>query len=205
LGLNGNNVVLLENYISALRSGHIRLSDMEDELVWKKNHLGSYTPKFGYITLNMELLQQKPSWWWRGLRKLKFPPKAKIFLWAALNDKIPTWDNLSKRQIEGPGRFPLCQNSNESTLHILISCPFAKKVWTETSTNLRQRCDWDEISLELAWKAWIRDPSHKELKALPLLISWGIWLARNAIIFKEKASIPEAIAAQSLSILSHFP
>jgi hypothetical protein len=29
--------------------------------------------------------------------------------------------------------------------------------------------------------------------------------SQNAVIFKEKASIPEAIAAQSLSILSHFP
>jgi hypothetical protein len=70
---------------------------MEDELVWKKDPLGSYTPKFGYIALNIDLFQQNPSWWWRGLWKLKCPQKAKIFLWADLNDKIPTWDNLRRR------------------------------------------------------------------------------------------------------------
>jgi hypothetical protein len=128
--------------------------------------------------LNIDLFQQNPSWWWRGLWKLKCPQKAKIFLWAALNDKIPTWDNLRRRQIEGSGRCSLCQNENESTFHILISCPFSKKVWTETSSSLRKRCIWDGNTLELAWKVWIRDPRNKEIKALPLLISWGIWLAR---------------------------
>jgi hypothetical protein len=59
--------------------------------------------------------------------------------------------------------------------------------------------------LELAWKNWSRDPRNKELKALPILISWGIWLAWNATIFKETTSILEVIATQILSILSHFP
>jgi hypothetical protein len=59
--------------------------------------------------------------------------------------------------------------------------------------------------LEQAWKASIHDPRFKELKSLPLIISWGIWLARDAAIFKDKASLLERIIAQSLTILSHFP
>jgi hypothetical protein len=64
------------------------------------------------------------------------------------------------------------------------------KVWTETSNSLRKNCIWIGDSLEMAWKNWTGDPRNKEIKALPLLLSWGIWLARNAKIFKEKASIP---------------
>ena len=128
-----------------------------------------------------------------------------MYMWAALNNRILTWDNLSRHQIEGPGRCSLCKNANESTFHILISCPFSKKVWTKNSSSLRRRCIWTGDTLELAWKNWFRDPRNKELKALPLLINWGILLARNATISKEKASIPEVIATQSLSIPSHFP
>jgi hypothetical protein len=179
LGLNGVYADLLRNYILALRRGHIRLTDREDELVWQKDPLGSYTPKSGYIALNIDPIQQNPRWWWKGLWKLKCPQKAKIYMWAALNNRIPTWDNLNRRQIEGPGRCSLCKNANESTFHILISCPFSKKVWTETSSSLRQRCIWTGDTLELAWKNWSRDPRNKEIKALPLLISWGIWLAQE--------------------------
>jgi ribonuclease HI len=205
LGLNGIHADLMRNYIVALRRGHIRLTDRDDELVWKKDPIGFYTPKAGYIALNIDPLQQNPKWWWKGLWKMKCPQKAKIFMWAALNNRIPTWEVLIKRQIEGPGRCALCKNANESTFHILITCPFTMKVWTETSSSLRKICIWNGDSLELAWKNWTCDPRNKEIKSLPLLISWGIWLARNARIFKEKASIPEVIVAQSLSILSHFP
>jgi hypothetical protein len=107
LGLNGASANLLETYISSLRRGHIRLSDKEDELVWKKDPLGSYTPKSGYIALNIDPIQQNPRWWWKGLWKLKCPQKSKIYMWAALNNRIPTWDNLSRCQIEGPGRCSL--------------------------------------------------------------------------------------------------
>jgi len=64
MGLTGNCVVLYENYIAALQRGHIHILDMEDELFWKKYPLGYYTPKYGYVSLNIDLLQKNPSWWW---------------------------------------------------------------------------------------------------------------------------------------------
>jgi hypothetical protein len=105
----------------------------------------------------------------------------------------------------GQGWCPLCKAKNESIAHLLIFCPFSRKVWNETTALLRQPCDWSDPSLEMTWKNWLQDPAHKKIKAFPLLISWGIWLARNSTIFKEKATVPEIIAATSLSILAHFP
>jgi hypothetical protein len=82
VGLFGALATQYNNYITTLQVGHIRLTDREDELVWKKDPSGTYTPKLGYIALNLDLFQQNPSWWWRGLWKLKCPQKSKIFLWA---------------------------------------------------------------------------------------------------------------------------
>jgi hypothetical protein len=36
------------DYIRALKLGHIRITEREDELVWKHNPHGIYTPKAGY-------------------------------------------------------------------------------------------------------------------------------------------------------------
>jgi hypothetical protein len=60
-------------------------------------------------------------------------------------------------------------------------------------------------SLEQAWKNWLQENRHKELKALPPIVFWGIWLARNSTTFQEKDTAPEITTAQSLSIISHFP
>jgi hypothetical protein len=126
----------LTNYIDALKRSHIKLTNREDELVWKKNPTGLYTPKAGYISLNLSL-HQLPKWWGKSLWKQKFPQKEKIFMWASLNNRIPTWENLNKRKIEGPGRCTLCKKANETTPHLLLTCPFTAKVWVETSKSLK--------------------------------------------------------------------
>jgi ribonuclease HI len=64
---------------------------------------------------------------------------------------------------------------------------------------------WAGPSIEQAWKDWCADSSYRRVKSLPLIVAWGVWLARNSSIFKDKTPTPDIIAAQALSILSHFP
>jgi hypothetical protein len=141
----------LTNYIDALKRSHIRFTNIEDELVWKKNSTGLYTPKVGYIALNLPL-HQLPKWWWKSLWKQKCPQKAKIFMWAALNNQIPTWENLNKHKIKGPGRCTLCKIANETTPHLLLTRPFTVKVWAETSKILKHNFSWAGDSMESTWK-----------------------------------------------------
>jgi hypothetical protein len=49
---------------------HIHIVDKEDELVWKAASHGIYTPKLGYIQLNIEQHLREPSWWWKGTWKI---------------------------------------------------------------------------------------------------------------------------------------
>jgi hypothetical protein len=58
------------NYIIALKLVHIRIVDRKDELVWKYAPHGVYTPKLGYIQLNIDMYLRDPSWWWKGLWKV---------------------------------------------------------------------------------------------------------------------------------------
>jgi hypothetical protein len=50
-----------------------------------------------------EIEKGKKHWWWKPIWKLKYPLKAKIFLWLALSNKVLTWDNFKKRAWQGPG------------------------------------------------------------------------------------------------------
>ena len=108
---------------------------------------------------------------------------------------------MRKHQIEGPGWCTLCKGDIETIEHILISCPFTLKVWREAALFLRQQCEWNGKMLESTWKSWLLEASHKNLKSLPLIISWGVWLTRNRAIFHEKYMVAKLVAAKSLSIL----
>jgi hypothetical protein len=59
--------------------------------------------------------------------------------------------------------------------------------------------------VEEAWKDWLAQPLNRNIKALPLILNWGFGLARNAMIFQDKSSLPELLVSQGLSILEHFP
>jgi hypothetical protein len=119
--------------------------------------------------------------------------------------RLPTWDKMKLRGLEGSGWCPLCKGVEETNFHLSLACPFSQHTWLECSTSLQRYCKWQGQTIEEAWKQWLQDPKNNNIKSLPLLINWGVWLSRNSSIFKEKSSIPELIAAQSLSILSHFP
>jgi hypothetical protein len=61
------------------------------------------------------------------------------------------------------------------------------------------------ISLMKLLKSWISNPATSNYKALPLTIAWGIWIARNQLLFEDREIIPLKSAMQSINILSAFP
>lgn len=191
---------LWTNYIKALKISHIRIIDGEDELVTKHDPHGSYTLKMGYIQLNIAIHQREPSWWWRGLLKIRCPLKARIFMWCPIVNKVPTWDTMKRRQLEGPWGCSLCKVDEETETHLFVLCPFVKQLWQECSKKQGQDCIWQGPSIENAWRGWVSNAWNHSRKALLLILSWGARLARNTSIFLDKPTIPEIIAAQGFSI-----
>jgi hypothetical protein len=81
----------------------------------------------------------------------------------------------------GPGWCILCKDDEEIVPHLFLWCPFVKQIWSECSQALGQACVWLGQSIEEAWRTWVTNPSNNIIKALPLIINWGAWLARNAL------------------------
>ena len=56
-----------------------------------------------------------------------------------------------------------------------------------------------------AWDSWWVSYAEQNLKALPLLVIWGCWLARNRLLFDGMVSTPEVIGAMTIGLHSAFP
>jgi hypothetical protein len=61
---------------------------------------------------------------------------------------------------------------------------------------------WEGDSIEPDFKSWICNPTVKDIKALPIIAAWGIWLAQNHALFNNVIPSPIRCALQSLAILS---
>jgi len=205
LGLLDQEKAALAGYIRSLELSNLVLTDEEDSLVWEADPGGKYSPKAGYIFLSSDAEPRAQAWWWKSLWKLNCPAKTKLFMWCTLENKVPTWDNLQKRSFQGPGWCVLCKRAQESITHLFLSCSYSVDVWKECSTLVGRPCQWTGASIGDAWEDWWRRTTNQKLKYLPLLVIWGIWLARNKAIFNDRPSLPAITAAQSHGILKSLP
>eukprot|EP00253_Pinus_taeda_P008065 PITA_08065 len=205
LGIDLNWSIEWQSYTHELKRSNIRIKDHPDSLVWAHAETGLYSPKAGYNFLMKRKGWDPPGWWAKPLFKLKCPKKTRIFLWCALKRKIPTWEILQARFKQGPSRCPLCQDASESITHLLVECSFTRQVWVETKKLLNITSRWEGGDLIAAWEFWWSNYPEKNLRNLPPILCWGIWIARNRSIFNEKATPVEVIAIQSSAILASIP
>eukprot|EP00253_Pinus_taeda_P014847 PITA_14847 len=192
-------------FTQELSRSNVRIKDRPDQLVWAHADSGSYVPKAGYSFLMTKKGWEEPAWWAKLLWKLKCPKKSRLFFWCVLKEKAPTWDILQARFMQGPGRCPLCKNDSKSILHLFLNCPFTKKVWKEVQGLLRKHFRWEGASMMAAWELWWNQNSGGNLRNLPPIISWGVWIARNKSIFQDSSLSAETIAIQSSAIFLSIP
>lgn len=62
--------------------------------------------------------------------ELKLPPRIKQFFWLVLHQKLLINHERVRRNLAANGDYALCGCGNETVLHVLCDCSFAKKVWT---------------------------------------------------------------------------
>eukprot|EP00253_Pinus_taeda_P008879 PITA_08879 len=205
LGLNARWKNEWEGFIKELQRSNVRIKDEPDCLMWAQSKSGEYSPKDGYSFLMGKKGWGCLEWWVKDIWKLKCPAKARLFFWCILKRKVPTWETLQARFLAGPGRCPLCKTDEESISHLFNTCAFARKIWEEVMLLLKIKAQWGPDPLEAAWKKWWQSFPEGNLRNLPLIFAWGVWLARNKSLFQDKDVPPSVIATNITAIYSALP
>uniref|UniRef100_A0A0A8YCP8 Reverse transcriptase zinc-binding domain-containing protein n=1 Tax=Arundo donax TaxID=35708 RepID=A0A0A8YCP8_ARUDO len=145
---------------------------------------GSYTSKSAYNAFFLGSIKFAPWRTWKTWALLR----CKFFIWLAINNRCWTADRLAKRNLPHPAACPLCDQA-ESIQHILVSCVFARQVWT----IILQRLDLLSIAPQATarrfstwWSSAARGvpkEMRKGLNSLIILVVWELWKHRNDIVF----------------------
>eukprot|EP00253_Pinus_taeda_P030540 PITA_30540 len=193
------------SYIEELQRSNVRIKNDQDVLMWAQGKTGVYSPKDGYSFLMDKKGWAAPEWWSKNLWKLKCPLKSRTFLWCILKRKIPTWDILQARFFIGPGRCPLCKLDGETINHLFTSCAVSLRIWGELTGLLNLKAQWESIQLEEAWRNWWNKYPNGNLRNLPPIFFWGLWLARNKCLFQDLDISSTSVATNSAAIYSSIP
>lgn len=127
---------------------------------------------------------------WKAMWNLKVLGPIKHFLWSACQDLLPTRVNLIKRKIIEYASCSICEQHNETILHVLWYCPTARDVWGENTSPLRK---WAIVKNEDFWELWqsFVEKLLQQLLELVAIILLNLWLRQNNIVFDQKFDSPK--------------
>ena len=162
-----------------------------DRITWKFTKSGKYSSSSAY---NMQFLghtnSMMPSLVWKPWA----PPKCKIFSWLILQNRVWTADRLERRGWQNCGQCKLCNHAQETAAHLFFKCRYTKRIWSSLRDWIGLHdldpSTWDFLQ---SVKEWWNNVIHKKganrkaLASLAMLVSWEIWLERNARVFQNKA------------------
>jgi hypothetical protein len=109
-------------------------------------------------------------------------------MWLVEHNRCWISNSLAKHGMDHPEHCPLCDQHEESTNHLLVSCVFVRQFWEE----LLRAADFQELvpQTEVVFKNWWRlsnqrvdGQARKGFNSLVILGAWVIWKLRNGCVF----------------------
>ncbi|KAK9043964.1 hypothetical protein V6N11_072287 [Hibiscus sabdariffa] len=165
-----------------------------DELVWRCDNTGNYTPKSGYKLLMEMTIDQhiSDSWtrsslffyFFRALWGLSMPAKCKIFNWRLMHNYIPTYANLQQRTLQVRNTCPLCENAADTTSHFMFSCPSTMQILA--SVGLPPAPAIHNSEFRESFATWFLQGDSR-CQPLTAVTYWAIWYARNKLVHEGSA------------------
>lgn len=63
---------------------------------------------------------------------------------------------------------------------------------------------WQRDLVDQCLKVWLSQPEAKQIKSLPLIVVWSVWLARNRALFNDSLNPVQVTVPNSLAIMEAF-
>jgi hypothetical protein len=138
---------------------------LEDVLAWQPERSGIFTVKSAYKLAFNELpaqcefgsssvtpLGEDPCW--SKIWKSSVQPKVKTFAWKVASNALATESNKRRRNMKVTGLCNICSLEMEDTMHALVRCPHAHRLW-----NVMRDC-WhipSEADFRISSLKWFRE------------------------------------------------
>jgi hypothetical protein len=155
---------------------HFPLTDQQD--IWNSIR-GTFSPSRAYkFLIGHRKVHQAYKWLWSCFCQ----PKHKVFFWLLLKDRLSTRDILRRKnmQLESYNCVRCSLNTEETSNHLFLSCPFAKECWNSISISFQSNITSTETVLEIRAQS-----NNRFFMISAILMSRAIWTVRNDLSFKN--------------------
>ena len=165
--------------------------NLKDSWVWRAESNGIFSTKSAYQVIKAEQPYEVQCLGFHQLWDIKIPPRALSFAWRLLWDRLPTKDNLSRRQIQTDSDLcPFCQRQAESASHLFFTCDKVLPLWWDFNSWVKE----DRVIHYRPMDNFLQHSStagsmatNRRWKIWWLATTKSIWKLRNDMIFHNQS------------------
>jgi len=160
--------------------------DIEDTYVWQFSPTGKYSAKSAYEFLFIGATSFRP---WERIWKSWAPNKCKFSMWLAAHNRCWIADHLTRRNLPYLEHCPLCDQTEETIDHLLVSCVFTRQAWFRILHKLGLQAltpKVETVSFDEWWETTsnrVEGQVQQGLNSIIILGAWSIWNHRNRCVF----------------------
>ncbi|KAH1247510.1 hypothetical protein GmHk_06G017402 [Glycine max] len=159
--------------------------------VWGAASNGILSSKSACVCIKAEQSSEDHHLGFCQLWDTKIPPRALTFAWRFLWDRLPSKENLSRRQVDLANDLcPFCQSNSKSASHLFFTCQKGLPLWWEFNTWVKEdralHCRPMDHFLQHSSIAGSK-ASNTRRKIWWITATRSIWKLRNDVIFHNQA------------------
>ncbi|XP_057778370.1 uncharacterized protein LOC130997125 [Salvia miltiorrhiza] len=115
-------------------------------------------------------------WWSKLVWNLSIPPKARVMLWRAFMNVIPTAQNLREHHVPVDGICECCGSRWDSTEHSLVFCMGVRKSWKDSRYwQIMSKAEGLTL-MQIAW-AIHEEFTCEEYEVWAIMV-WQVWVLK---------------------------
>lgn len=173
----------------------VQLTNEEDVLLWKWTRDGHYTVKSAY---DIQFAGTYPVCNTRPIWEARVEGKHRFFAWLLVQERILTADKLLVRNWPCNPICPLCDQHQESALHLCLNCVYSREVWflVQNWTEGLVSVPNSETSVEEWWNRALAGQAKEQRRrkaSIMIYTTWNIWKERNRRVFQQTTAMPTRI------------
>ncbi|XP_057811350.1 uncharacterized protein LOC131025569 [Salvia miltiorrhiza] len=204
--LRGREQSLLTNLLALLHNAAI-CAGKSSGWRWKPHPHGKFSVKTAYEVLSLSIgfnSGEKSDPEIGNIWKIKAPFKAKMMSWKIFKSRIPTTDNLIRRQIPIPPSEAvcvLCKSQEDNSDHLFFACKKTYEVWLSILSWLGKQAALhckprDHFN---AFKNIGQKGDVTILESIWTCVVWCIWKARNECKFNNGSWCKDKIVTEIIA------
>ena len=113
------------------------------------------------------------------------PLKIKIFLWQMFRNRLPTSDNVAKRNAPADGTCTTC-GLGENANHVFFGCVLARFAWSAVRDAFKQNWNPQSSHDVLSILTAQRGANARIVWRCVGALLWSLWTVRNKITIEHK-------------------